>query len=409
MTRFLQAILASLKADCPQGAAPTPDAILLEAFTQRGDRDALELLVRRHAEAVWRVCKRVLRSHHDAEDAFQATFYILAAKANSIRKGEVLSGWLHRVALRVSLAARHDHLRPWASLAGPTAGDVSAEAREELAILDQEVDRLPAKYRRLIILCYFEGKTNSEAAAALGIADGTVYSRLARARDRLRTKLLRRGVGVGLTAKILEQGPAVAKSVSSELIEQAVRVAAGDPAITAIEFAAVVRLAKGALTAMFLKQCKIAFAVAVLVACVGIGGWRLLPSAPAQAPATREQTTPSPETKADLSTLHRARIDAAAAVFEYEKNMLLSNKSKVAGHVYQWSLKWLEAARDADPRDELPALESHRRRMIELREMAKQKADIGVVAPAYYKTFVFAVAEVDIWIVRAKMKSSESK
>jgi RNA polymerase sigma factor (sigma-70 family) len=409
MTRFLQAILASLKADCPQGAAPTPDVILLEAFTQRGDRDALELLIRRHAEAVWRVCKRVLHSHHDAEDAFQATFYILAAKASSIRKGEALSGWLHRVALRVALAARHRYVHSAPSSASSVACRVSAEAQEELAILEEEVDRLPAKYRGLIILCYFEGKTNSEAAAALGIAEGTVYSRLARARDRLRMRLIRRGVEAGSAAKILEQGPAVDKSLSSRSIEQAVCLAAGEPTLAAVEFAAAVRLAKGVLTAMFLKQCKVALAFAIIVACVGVGGWRLLPSAPAQAPAPQEQAPPQLDTKVDLTALHRTRIDAAAVVFEYEKNMLLSGRPNASGAVYQWSLKWLEAARDANPRDELAALEDHRRRMMEVRDVAKKRADVGTIGPAYYKTFEFAVAEVGIWIVRAKMKSSVSK
>jgi RNA polymerase sigma factor (sigma-70 family) len=409
MSRFLQAALANLKTRWSGQSAPTPDALLLEAYAQRGERDALELLVRRHAETVWRVCRRVLRSHQDAEDALQATFYILATKAKSIRKRDALGGWLHRVALRVALAARERH-PPAAMPTDRAALDPSAEAREELALLDEEVDRLPAKYRGPVILCYFEGKTTAEAATALGIAEGTVYSRLARARERLRNRLVRRGVALGLAAKALEQSQAMGGGVSKVTIEQAVRLALADPAAAAAEFTAAVRLAKGVLTAMLMKQCKVALVIVVLLGCLGLGGWRLsLPTA-AQAPVPPKKQQPAPvEQQPDLSALHKARIDAAAKLFDADKKEYVVGRATVAVPVYTSSLKWLEAERAANPADHVRALTAHRDRVLEMHSIAKFKHSAGAVGDSHYGVLEYALAEVDVWIAQEKARSSQPK
>jgi RNA polymerase sigma factor (sigma-70 family) len=190
----------------------TSDAELLERFIGQGDAAAFELLVWRYQRLVLGICRRVLHNVHDAEDAFQATFVILARKAGSIGRRETLGSWLHRVATRAALAARAARSQRTArerSLGGdePAASpsaEAVAEGHELRTAVDEEVSRLPERFRAAIVLCYFEGKTVDEAARQLGCPRGTVASRLARARERLRVRLTRRGIA--LTAGTLAAG-----------------------------------------------------------------------------------------------------------------------------------------------------------------------------------------------------------
>ena len=185
--------------------AGVPDAQLLERFVAGRDEAgemAFRALVERHGPMVLRVCQSVLGDRHDAEDAFQVTFLVLARKAGSIRKQRSLGSWLHgvahRVALRAQTAARRRLARETkaakrAEMAAPSAEP--GEDRADLAAaLHQEITRLPAKYRAPIVLCYLEGMTHDQAASELGWPVGTVRGRLARARDMLRTRLTRRGL-----------------------------------------------------------------------------------------------------------------------------------------------------------------------------------------------------------------------
>jgi RNA polymerase sigma factor (sigma-70 family) len=148
------------------------DRELLERFLGEGDGAAFSALVRRHGRTVLGVCQRVLKNAHDAEDAFQATFLVLVRKARSIAKRESVGSWLYGVAYRVALKARAEVVRR--RTREMQAGMAKDEAkhdglRDELPpILDEEVNRLPAKYRQPIVLCYFEGKTYQEAARLLG-------------------------------------------------------------------------------------------------------------------------------------------------------------------------------------------------------------------------------------------------
>jgi RNA polymerase sigma factor (sigma-70 family) len=196
-----------------QAAEELPDRQLLERFRRRRDEAAFAALVRRHGPLVWGVCWRVLGDRHDAEDAFQAAFLVLAAKAGSIRRAESLGAWLHRVARQLALRARgrRDRRRRVESGAAagggavPAAGAGPAEElslREALAILDEEVGRLPGKLRTPVVLCYLQGKTNEEAARELGCAAGTLKWRLGRARELLGERLAGRGVSLpaGATA-----------------------------------------------------------------------------------------------------------------------------------------------------------------------------------------------------------------
>src|SRR5262249_34266695 len=195
-------------AKTPEPASAT-DAHLLGRFTTHREEDAFAALVRRHGPMVLGVCRRVLQDEHLSEDAFQATFLVLARKAGSISKPAVLGGWLYRVAYHIALRARRqvDRRRALERSGGdllpeqPTLEPFQPDWRRLLA---DEVSRLPEKYRTPLVLCYWEGKTYEEAAAQLGCPGGTVSGRLARARQLLRSRLVRRGLALSTGALATE-------------------------------------------------------------------------------------------------------------------------------------------------------------------------------------------------------------
>jgi RNA polymerase sigma factor (sigma-70 family) len=175
------------------------DRELLEVFAGRQDEAAFVELVRRYGPMVLGVCRKMLRHEQDAEDAFQATFLVLARKSGSIRDPEALPNWLYGVACRLAARARVIAARRQAREA-PLEESLDPAAMPEPdpdgvgPVLYEEIGRLPDHYRAPFVLCYLQGRTNEEAARQLGCAPGTVFSRLARARNRLRSRLERRGV-----------------------------------------------------------------------------------------------------------------------------------------------------------------------------------------------------------------------
>jgi RNA polymerase sigma factor (sigma-70 family) len=211
-------------------AGERTDPELLADFRDRGDSSAFAAIVRRHGELVFRVCRRVLHQPQDTEDAFQATFLILARKAASIGRGESLAAWLHGVARRVSLRAKRDAERrrlreSQAPTASPTDPAWLAAWQEVQALLDDEIQRLPAAYRAPFVLCVLEGQSRAEAARQLGLKEGTVWSRLSEARRLLRERLSRRGV----TLSAVLAGVGIASgdaTVSAALVGATVRAAA---------------------------------------------------------------------------------------------------------------------------------------------------------------------------------------
>jgi RNA polymerase sigma factor (sigma-70 family) len=229
---------------------PLTDGELLSRFVASGDGPSFESLVWRHCALVLATCRRLLRHEQDAEDAFQATFLILARRASAISRRDAVGCWLHRVACRVALAVRSrsagtpatgaDAL---AAVAGAEVGPVEAAARSELAAaLDEEVNRLPARYRRPVVLHYLEGRTYEEVAHQFRCSRGTVATRLARARQLLRRRLIRRGVAlpaVGIAGALTEQARAAVVSPGSVRgVIEAVRGTAGglrEPALAVTE------------------------------------------------------------------------------------------------------------------------------------------------------------------------------
>ncbi len=250
-------------------AAGGTDGQLLERFVAAGDPAALAALVRRHGPMVWGVCCRALGRPHDAEDAFQATFLVLARRAASVRPREAVGNWLYGVAhqtarkARATLAKRAAREKQVAALPEPatTDHDSSPDLRP---LLDQELARLPDKYRSAVVLCDLEGKTRQEAARALGLPEGTVASRLARARAQLARRLARYGLAVSGAALAAELARAAAAEVPAPLLGATVvglaRFAAGTAAPEALS-AQVAALTESVVNAMLLTRLKIALAV----------------------------------------------------------------------------------------------------------------------------------------------------
>jgi RNA polymerase sigma factor (sigma-70 family) len=183
-------------------AGSLTDSQLLARFVSRRDEAAFELLLRRHSALVWGVCRRILGNAQDADDAFQATFLVLLRRARSLDRSGPLSGWLHGVACRVAVRARKNaahrtvHERAAAQQnSGEGYHDRAAERYELSQFLDVEMDRLPQAYRTPLILCYLEGLTHEQAAQQLGWPLGTLKSRLRRAQEKVRDRLIRRGLG----------------------------------------------------------------------------------------------------------------------------------------------------------------------------------------------------------------------
>ena len=211
----------------PSQDAEETDGQILERFLTLGDELAFEMLLERHGPMVLGVCRRLLHDPHQIDDAFQATFLVLVRKAGSIARRESVGSWLHGVARRVALRVRGRSARQQAcekARAEMIASKSAAEpARDDISsVLDEEVQRLPPKYRTALVLCYLEGKTNEEAARQLGCPPGTTFTRLSRGREMPRGRLVRRGVVVTSTALT---AVALGVETASAAVPSALRVA----------------------------------------------------------------------------------------------------------------------------------------------------------------------------------------
>jgi RNA polymerase sigma-70 factor (ECF subfamily) len=275
------------------------DEQLLERFvSQRGApaENAFGAIVQRHGPTVLRICRTSLRDLHDAEDAFQATFLILARKAASLRKPALLGPWLYGVARRTAQKVRARRSRieetdqraqclaPVADASGP---DENVNRNEEAEMLHGEISRLPERYRRPVVLCYFEGLTHEEAARQLGWPMGTLGVRLMRAREQLRARLTRRGLtATGLAALDIARP---AEPLAPPLLEQTVRAASSFAPWTATSLGTispqVTAIAMGVLRTMSIH--KLAIRLAVIPACglVASGSAALALQAPAKRPS----------------------------------------------------------------------------------------------------------------------------
>jgi RNA polymerase sigma factor (sigma-70 family) len=295
------------------GAEQT-DGQLLEAFIQGRDGLALEALVRRHAPMVWGVCRRTL-THHDAEDAFQATFVALVRKAPSIRSRELLPNWLYRVACQTARKARQRAAKRGSREKQvrvmpepPMEPHDNAFGPELRAVLDEAVSRLPEKYRIAIVLCDVQGRTRRDAAQQLRLPEGTVASRLQRGRALLARRLLRRGLSVSATALAaagLEQAAsgAVPAALLSHTSKAVSLLAAGKAVTAGLLSPGVGPLADGVLHAMAVAKYKTAGVWLVLAALVLACGTATYRTPAALAPDGGAATYLPPEGEAGWSAL----------------------------------------------------------------------------------------------------------
>lgn len=257
-----------------------PDAALLARFARLRDERAFAELMARHGPLVMGACLRMLAQRQDAEDAFQAVFVTLSAKARALRRVRSLSGWLHNVAVRVSLNLIKMNRRREQRLG--KAHDNQAKQRngrefELREMLDEELTALPARYREAVVLCDLQGYTRDEAARKLAIPAGTVATWVARGRRLLRDRLVRRGVtiGVGGITGALSRLTEAAPQVTAELVEQTVRHAelflAGESAVPLPAAAKISSLAQGVIHTMFLTKLSTTVCIVALATALVLG------------------------------------------------------------------------------------------------------------------------------------------
>ena len=273
--------------------ASLTDGELLERFASRQGVSAelaFAALLERHGPMVLRVCRKVLGDQRDPLDAFQATFLILVRQVGSVRKAESIASWLHGVAYRVASAERSAEARrrKHERIAAETSDRSTNQETESLeSILHRELDRLPDRYRAPLVLCHLEGMTHEQAADRLGWPVGTVKSRMARGRDRLKARLSRRGLesssGCGITGALSRaELPGILMDATARA---ATRLASGQPIAGMVPDSAVA-LMQGVLKTMTLNKIKLMMAALLTIGIVATAA-TVLAQKPEPAPTSK--------------------------------------------------------------------------------------------------------------------------
>jgi RNA polymerase sigma factor (sigma-70 family) len=333
------------------------DGQLLSRFIENRDQAAIGALVRRHGPMVWGVCRRMLRHHHDAEDAFQATFLVLVRKALSIRQKDAVGNWLYGVAQQTARKARallsKRRTREMQGMDGPEpqATDDVAWHDVEL-VLDEELARLPDRYRAPIVLCDLEGKSYKEAARQLRCPEGTLAARLSRGRTMLAGRLAARGLAVvaaGVMAEFMHNAlsASVPASALATTIQAAHLFARGQGVAEGVISAKVTALTEGVLKAMLLKKLQTAM-VLLLVTLGGLVVSGMLLQSRAADPPQRSETPPPPRQdeksttdKSDKSNQDLPTRSGREVVSAFEHNRArvdedyLTKKMRVSGKMYR--------------------------------------------------------------------------
>ena len=282
----LTSVMRRLFGDLGDPVAADSDRKLLERYAGSDEQAAFAALVRRHGPLVLGVCRRVLGDGGDVDDAFQATFLILARKAGSVRWRESVGNWLYKTAFRVAskarvAAARRRRHEEAAASTRPVATSCRSDLQELAQVLDEELDRLPEKLRMPLLLCCLQDQTVDEAAQQLGWTFATVKSGLQRGRDVLRDRLRRRGIALsaGVLAGVLSES--VVLAIPPELFSNTITTAQAAPAS-----GPVADLAKGVLQAMYWTNCKLALVVFLAIGVLGSACGAFLYHASASAAGT---------------------------------------------------------------------------------------------------------------------------
>jgi len=325
-----------------EGAALT-DGQLLDYFVSRREPAALEMLVRRLGPMVWGVCHRILQNQHDVEDAFQAAFLIFARKAPSINCRAKVAGWLYGVAYHTALKARTMKAKrkqretQVINVPEPAArecGDLS----DLLPLLDRELSRLPENYRDVVVLCELEGKSLKEAARELRVPQGTVASRLARARAILAKKLTRRGLAVSSAALAIAVSRNAAKasvpgSALSSTIKAVTQIGSGE-SVAGLISAKVAILTEITMKSLLLAKLQVAATVMLLLALTGFGAsWLLLPTR-ADEPPKQAQAGDKPAAKPEKDRAVSDLVTKAANALGGRDKAARLREVKVKGKCY---------------------------------------------------------------------------
>lgn len=308
-------VLAYLRTTLGTPGNATADHELLNRFVSQHDEVAFNALLKRHGPMVLELCQRWLRDRHDAEDACQATFLVLASKAAAIQKRESLASWLHGVAFRVAGKLRRGLARQQAQRV-PLTDDLPAAGRtfspQVQDALDEELDRLPERYRAPLVLCYLQGLTRDEAAERLGWSLQTVKWRLERGRDLLRQRLIHRGVTLSGVLMALAVSPAAATAaLPAPLIrttmQAAVKLVTGKSVVDIVP-SSVVTLAEGVLQAMKISRMRVLVGrllLGALLACSAVPAYFALAEHPAAEAASGASKEDRPAQKQPLLSPER--------------------------------------------------------------------------------------------------------
>ncbi len=298
------AVIAAFLRTAPGFADARPDDALLADFFAVRDESAFAEIVRRHQRTVWGVCRRVLANTADAEDAFQATFVVLARRGRTLAERGSVGGWLYRVAQRVSLKARAVAAKRRRTEAKATRTEVAPEVHSPdadlIAVIGEELDRLPEKDRLAVIVCDLDGLSRAAAAVRLGWNEGTLSARLHRARKRLAEALRQRGVTAptAVLAALLAAGPAPA-AVAGATAGLAAAVAVSGLTVRAVS-ASVAALVHSTLKEMTMRiATKVLATVALMAGLLGTG-WGVLPGALPTAAAAPVPEKPAADKVPDL-------------------------------------------------------------------------------------------------------------
>jgi RNA polymerase sigma factor (sigma-70 family) len=396
------------------------DRQLLQLFADR-DPMAAELaftvLVRRHGPMVFRACRAILRDPHAAEDAFQATFLVLARKAGGLWVRGSLGPWLLSVARRLAHCARTDasrqraHERTAAERAAPATVDPGWDDRD--AILHEELVRLPEKYRTAVVLCDLEGLTQEQAARQLGWPDGTVRSRLARGRERLRERLTRRGMApavvlAGQRPLIDLTSVALVQSTVQGALRHVAGQALGSMAAAGVVPAAVATLAeKGMRTMLFARLKTLAWALVLLGGgTAGVLAFAQRQKETAKPDAPKAQAVAGAPSPRQGRALLEARIETAREIINRELDLFGDPRAttNIGDRIPAWSRRLMEdRLRLADtPEARLDAIREHRNRMISLeRQIRRYTESEAPIQPAEAFKVKYYRLEADQLLVEA--------